>query len=173
MLTSRSMADQFEVELQTLVAKVARELAHDITRLILKRLGIEGTLRVPRGDKRLAAGAVSKALRQVEKGRARRPAPARGREKAAPPPPRQRPSAEERAEASERIAMVVEGASGLSVGEIERQSGLPRGVVLSSLKALKEQGRLFMGGTKRFARYALTQAAADKASVEARGGSSE
>jgi DNA-binding transcriptional regulator GbsR (MarR family) len=64
----------------------------------------------------------------------------------------------------------VGSSNGLSVGEIERASGLSRASVASALKQLKEQGRTFMGGTKRFARYAPTQAAADRASVDARGG---
>ncbi len=167
------MADPFEAELQSLVSKVTRSLAQDITRLILKRLGIEGTVRAPRGDKRLSSGAVSKALRQAAgKGSARPAPPTRARAKPAPVS-RARPSADERAAALDHIVAVVAGASGLSVGEIERQSSLSRGTVISSLKALKEQGRVFMGGTKRFARYALTQPAADKASVEARGGAAE
>ncbi|MEO7328808.1 MAG: hypothetical protein ABI193_09540, partial [Minicystis sp.] len=87
--------------------------------------------------------------------------------------PRARPSADERAAALDHVAAVVVGASGSSVGEIERQSSLSRGAVIASLKALKEQGRVFMGGTKRFARYAMTQAAADKASVEARRGAAQ
>ena len=58
-----------------------------------------------------------------------------------------------------------------SAGEIERRSALSRAVVAGALKALKDEGRLFMGGTKRFARYATSQATADKASRDARGGS--
>ena len=69
-------------------------------------------------------------------------------------------------------ARIVASSSGLGVGEIERQSGLSRSAVGSALKALKDQGRVFMGGTKRFARYATTQAAADQASLEARSGAS-
>ena len=58
----------------------------------------------------------------------------------------------------------------MSVGEIEHETGLARGLIASALKALKQEGRVFMGGTKRFARYAATQAAADQASLDARGG---
>lgn len=166
------MADQFEVELQSLVGKVARELAHDITRLILRRLGIEGApLRAPSKGHRVSAGAVSKALRQAAKGRPKRSnaSSARPRGRTAPTT-RTRTTSEERAAILEKVAGVVESSSGLSVGEIERESGLSRAAVASALKQLKEQGRTFMGGTKRFARYASTQATADKASVDARGG---
>jgi ribosomal protein S25 len=163
------MADAFEAELEALVSKVARELAHDITRVILRRLGIDGTVRFARNDKRLSAGAVSSALRQAAgKSRPRHPTPPRSRAKSGPVS-RPRPSVEQRAAAFEKVAQVVEAGSGLSVGEIERQSGVSRSVVIAALKALKEQGRVFMGGTKRFARYALSQSAADKASSEARG----
>lgn len=55
----------------------------------------------------------------------------------------------------------------MSVGEIEREVELSKSLITSALKTLKQEGRVFMGGTKRFARYAATQAAADQASLEA------
>ena len=166
------MADQFEVELQSLVSKVARDLAQDVTRLILRRLGIDGAPpRAPSKARGVSAGSVSKALRQAAKGRPKRGATG-GRFKAQKPPARTRTSSEERAAIVEKVAHVVENSEGLSVGEIERESGLSRTAVASALKLLKEQGRTFMGGTKRFARYASTQAAADQASLDARGGAS-
>lgn len=165
------MADQFEAELQNLVGKVARELAHDITRLILRRLGIEGAPRTgPAKGQRVSAGAVSKALRQAAKGRVKRSSSGGSRPRGRTTPARARTTSDERAAILEKVAGVVDGADGLSVGEIERESGLSRAAVASALKQLKEQGRAFMGGTKRFARYASTQAVADKASVDARGG---
>lgn len=166
------MADQFEVELQNLVSKVARELAHDITRLILRRLGIDGAPRSGPTNKgsRVTAGAVSKALRQAAKSRPKRAGAGSARPRGRAAPARSRTTSEQRAAIVEQVAAVVARADGLSVGEIERESGLSRAAVASALKQLKEQGRAFMGGTKRFARYASTQAAADKASVEARGG---
>jgi DNA-binding transcriptional regulator GbsR (MarR family) len=62
----------------------------------------------------------------------------------------------------------VVGSDGLSSSEIERETALSRAVVSAALKALKEQRRIFMGGTRRFARYAKTQAMADRASLNAR-----
>lgn len=168
------MADQFEIELQGLVTKVARDLVQDITRLILRRLGIEGAASRASGNKahRASAGAVSKTLRQAGKSRPKRPGVPSGKAKGRPArsSPLPRASAEERAAMIEKIAGVVEKSEGLSVGEIERESGLSRAAVASALKLLKEQRRAFMGGTKRFARYASTQAAADQASLDARGG---
>jgi DNA-binding transcriptional ArsR family regulator len=168
------MADQFEMELQGLVTKVAHDLAQDITRLILRRLGIEGSASRTSGNKARSApaGAVSKTLRQASKSRPKRMGTPAGKAKGRPAPPRARTSSEERAAIIEKIAGVVERSDGLSVGEIERASGLSRAAVASALKLLKEQGRAFMGGTKRFARYASTQAAADQASLDARGGAS-
>jgi hypothetical protein len=163
------MADQFEVELQHLVARVAHELAREITSLILRRLGIDEG-RVARGLGRLRGADLSQVLRQGARGRARRGAGGSARLKGTPAP-RARATTEERAAIVAQVERVVAGMEGLSVGEIERHSGLPRSAVASALKALKDQGRMFMGGTKRFARYATTQEAADRASVEARGGS--
>jgi hypothetical protein len=165
------MADQFEVELQSLVTKVARELAQDITRLILRRLGIEGAS--PRTSSRgrgVASGSVTKALRQAAKGRPKGGNAAAGKAKGRTAPTRTRTTSEERAAIIEKVAGVVENSDGLSVGEIERESGLSRAAVAAALKLLKEQGRTFMGGTKRFARYASTQTVADRASLDARGG---
>src|SRR3954471_19407388 len=134
------MADQFEVELQSLVSKVARDLAHDITRLILRRLGIEGAPpRTPSKSRGVSAGSVSKALRQAAKGRPRRG----GRAKSRAAPARTRTTSEERGAIIEKVAGIVQSGDGLSVGEIERQSGLSRAAVASALKLLKEQGRAF------------------------------
>jgi DNA-binding transcriptional ArsR family regulator len=168
------MAQPFDAELEELVSKFARDLADQIRTLILRRLGIE---RAPAATP--ARAAVVRGPRQqpqpppsVRGGGAKRPAST----KAATKGPvserrgRARPTNEERAAAIERIARIVGNSGGLSVGEIERQSGLSRSVVGSALKALKDQGRVFMGGTKRFARYATTQQAADQASLEARRG---
>jgi DNA-binding transcriptional regulator GbsR (MarR family) len=58
----------------------------------------------------------------------------------------------------------------MGLGEIERATKLSRSALTSALKALKEEGRVFMGGTRRFARYATSQAAADRASLDARRG---
>lgn len=73
----------------------------------------------------------------------------------------------------DKVERIVADNEGLSAGEIERRSDLSRAAVAGALKVLKDEGRLFMGGTKRFARYATSQTAADKASREARGGSGE
>jgi hypothetical protein len=167
------MAQPFDAELEELVSKFARDLADQIRALILRRLGIE---RAPAATP--ARAAVARGPRQQPqpppsvRGGAKRTAST----KAATKGPvserrgRARPTNEERAAAIERIARIVGNSGGLSVGEIERQSGLSRSVVGSALKALKDQGRVFMGGTKRFARYATTQQAADQASLEARRG---
>jgi hypothetical protein len=163
------MADQFEVELQRLVTRVANELAREITSLILRRLGIDEG-RVARGLGRFRGADLPPVLRQGARGKGRRGASAGGTRPRGTAP-RARPTTEERAAIVEQVERVVADSGGLSVGEIERSSGLPRSAVASAIKMLKDQGRMFMGGTKRFARYATTQETADRASVEARGGS--
>ncbi len=162
------MATPFEAELEALVSRHARELTEEVTDLILGRLGIE------RGAARALTG-LGRPRAAGSRGQAAPAAPAKKREKPAAGAParragRGRPTSEQRAASLDEVARVVAGSSGMSVSEIERASGLARGEVASALRALKEQGRVFMGGTKRFARYAASQAAADRASADARGG---
>lgn len=166
------MAQPFDAELEELVSKFSRDLADQIKSLILRRLGIERTAAAPARSSAVVRGARQQPQPPPSvRGGAKRAAP-----KAAAKGPvserrgRSRPTNEERLAAIDRIARVVGNSGGLSVGEIERQSGLSRSVVGSALKSLKDQGRVFMGGTKRFARYATTQQAADQASLEARRG---
>jgi predicted transcriptional regulator len=70
----------------------------------------------------------------------------------------------------DRVLRIVQEAKSTSMGEIESRSGLSRPAVAAVIKQLKAENRVFMGGERRFARYATTQAAADRASDEARGG---
>lgn len=172
--TLAPMAQPFETELEQLAAKFARELTHEVTALILRRLGIEKT-----GTRSLGGGGGGGAPRSSAAKPARgsvSSTPKRGasakpvKAQAAKPSRRTRATLEERAASLNEVERIVAGSEGLSAGEIERKSGLSRAAVAGALKALKDEGRLFMGGTKRFARYATTQAAADKASRDARGG---
>lgn len=59
---------------------------------------------------------------------------------------------------------------GLSTREIAEIMALPQGRVARSLAALRSDGRAFMGGLTRNARWATTQFKADKAAVAARAG---
>ncbi len=172
------MAHSFETELEELAAKFARELSQEVTALILRRLGIEKI--APRSPGGSGGGSGGGGGRQASASRApratkpKRGAPARAAAKpAAKPSRRTRVTVEERAATLDSVERIVSADQGLSAGDIERRSGLSRATVAAALKALKDEGRLFMGGTKRFARYATSQAAADKASREARGGGSE
>ncbi|MDI3285204.1 hypothetical protein [Polyangium sp. 15x6] len=168
------MAQPFDAELEELVSKFSRDLADQIRALILRRLGIERapqTRPAPRATSvRSAPASAPAAPASSRTKRAPSRAPATVRAPVSERRHASRPTTEERAAAIERIARIVGNGSGLSVGEIERQSGFTRSAVGSALKALKDQGRIFMGGTKRFARYASTQTAADQASLEARRG---
>jgi hypothetical protein len=156
------MADPFERELEELVHRYAQDLSRDITGLLLRRLGIESALPAARSR---APSATPPARRPG------RPPATPSRPSAAPPGrKRKRSTAEQQAAAVSEVARVVDASRGLSVGEIERASGLPRISVATALKKLKDEGRVFMGGNRRFARYASTQAQADRASLDARGG---
>jgi len=165
------MADPFEAELERLVSRFARELAHEVTALILGRLGIERaeTRGLVDGRKRATASAAAVASGAGRSPEKRRPA-ATARAKPEPQVRRRhRLTREQRAAAADQIARAIAARASMSVGELEHETGLARALVASVLKALKQEGRVFMGGTKRFARYASTQAAADQASLDARG----
>ena len=60
--------------------------------------------------------------------------------------------------------------SGTTVRELKELVGLPRAAVVRAIAALKESGKVFQGGERRFARYATSKQAADKASKLARNG---
>lgn len=178
--------------MEELAAKFARELSNEVQALILRRLGIENI--TPRGGGGGGGGGDSgvRGVRGVRGGRggrgggARQAAPSRAPRAAKPkrrassraaksaakPLRRTRVTAEERAATLNLVERIVATDQGLSAGDIERRSGMSRATVAAALKTLKDEGRVFMGGTKRFARYATSQTAADKASREARGGSS-
>jgi hypothetical protein len=161
------MAEPFETELARVVDRVVRELTHEITALILRRLGVSAPAGVSR------AGSGSRELRGRPPATTARAAARPGRPAAAPKPARAtrraRASSEEKAVLLAQIERALSRA-GMGLGEIERETGLPRATIASALKVLKDEGRVFMGGNRRFARYATTQEAADRASVEARRG---
>ena len=162
------MATPFEAELEALVSRHARELTEEVTDLILGRLGIE------RGAARALTG-LGRPRAAGSRGQAAPAAPAKKREKPAAGAPARRagprpPTTEQRAAYHDEVAPGRARSWGVCVTQKEPASGLARGEVASALRALKEQGRVFMGGTKRFARYAASQAAADRASADARGG---
>lgn len=70
----------------------------------------------------------------------------------------------------DKVLRVVSARDGVAVGDVVKATNLDRGPVAAALKALKEEGRIHMGGTRRFARYATSQASADRASEAARKG---
>lgn len=168
------MEQSFEVELEALAGKFARELAEQVTALILRRLGIE---------RPAAARPLAVAPRQAPaappaqpKGPPAKSAPAKSARAAKPAKVepvkakrRVRSTAEQLSAGVNAVERVVATEGGVSASDIKRTSGLSAPVIATALRVLKKEGRIFMGGTKRFARYATTQAAADKASRAARG----
>jgi biotin operon repressor len=155
------MADAFEREIEELVSRVAGDLARDIAGLILRRLGIENgeahgwakpAATGRRRGRPAAAAANGKAPRAAKRG---------GK--------RTRASSNEMADRVEKVARAVDQSDGVSSSDIERKTKLSRNVVQAAIRTLREQGRIFMGGQKRFARYASSQKAADAASVAAHG----
>jgi len=161
------MADAFEEELEKLVTRLSRELAQEITSLILRRLGIEGAP----GARALGpvVGRGGRILGGPRTSPGRRPRPARAPAPSKTSGRRTRSTAEERQAILREVESAVSSSSGLSLGEIEKKTGRSRAAVSTALKTLKDQGRMFMGGTRRFARYATSQAGADRASHEAHG----
>lgn len=151
------MVDAFQARLEELVRRTAEQLAQDVTALILERLGIGAPVAT------LAAARTTK-----------RRAPAQGREptrvvSSGPIKKRGRAPSTDRAEHLQAVERVVAASQGVGLGQIEKETGLSRATISSALRALKDEGRIHMGGNRRFARYASTQALADQASRAARG----
>jgi len=151
------MQNSFEEELEQLVAKFSRDLAHEVTALILGRLGIEAKLTAPAARRAGGPGPRPRASAGVSTAKK----PRAGK--------RSRMTSAQKSAAMENVLALLGGSTGLAVGEIEKRSGLSRSELGTCLKALKAERRIFMGGQKRFARYASTQAVADRASAAARG----
>jgi hypothetical protein len=147
------MADAFEDEIEQLVARVTGELAREITTLILRRLGIAG-------------GQPSAVIASRPKRRGPAPKTTAPVKRAASK--RSRASAGEMAERADKVARVIEQGDGVSVSDIEKKTKLDRVAVQAAIRVLRDQGRIFMGGQKRFARYAGSQKAADAASEAAK-----
>jgi hypothetical protein len=163
------MANSFDAELEQIISRFARDLAREITSLMLRRLGLQHPPAQTPDRSRSAKASPPPPAAAGRKPRAgaapRTPLPAAS---AAPPRRRVRLPSQARTDAIERVEQTVAGSSGLSSSEIERETALSRAIVSAALKTLKDQGRLFMGGTRRFARYAKTQSIADRASLNAR-----
>jgi hypothetical protein len=170
------MSEPFETELSRLVDDVVRDLTREITALILRRLGVEapgtaaraalgGGAGSPRGPGRPAGRTPSPPSRRIVS-----PPGARSAGGASPRPGRRaRSTSEDKAVTLAQVESAVAASSGLSASELEKKTGLGRAALTAALKALKDDGRVFMGGNRRFARYATSQAAADRASTDARG----
>jgi hypothetical protein len=157
------MSGPFDKELESIANShtqdFARKLAHEVANLILRKLGIDhASVPGATSGRKKAAKAAAPAAKA---------APAK---KAAAAPAKKRSNGEDRASALEKVFRVVQARDGVAVGDVVKATSLDRGPVAAALKALKEEGRIFMGGSRRFARYALSQGAADRASETARKG---
>jgi len=174
------MSGPFDKELESIANShtqdFARKLAHEVANLILRKLGIEhGSL--PSSSSNASASAAPVARKKaVTKAvaapaapvKAAAPAKKAAAAAAAPAPAKRRSSGEDRASVVDKVMRVVSASSGVAVGDVVKSTNLDRGPVAAALKALKEEGRIHMGGTRRFARYATSQSAADRASEAAR-----
>lgn len=178
------MSGPFDKELESIANShtqdFARKLAHEVANLILRKLGIDhsslpgaisAATRAPAAAARKKAvkAAASKPAKTTPAKKAAAPAPAPVAAPAAAPS-KKRGNEEDRATVLEKVFKHVQSNDGVAVGDVVKATSLDRGPVAAALKALKEEGRIFMGGSRRFARYALTQAVADRASEVARKG---
>lgn len=189
------MSGPFDKELESIAnahtQDFARKLAHEVANLILRRLGIDQdaiTNARPAPAKGKAAAAPASTSTPPPPVAKKKAAPAPKPEtKAAPAPaakaapakkvvapaaaaPKRAEGNEDRASVVDKVFRVVSSSTGVAVGDVVKATGLERGPVTAALKALKEEGRIFMGGNRRFARYAMSLAIAEKASETARKG---
>ena len=167
------MSGPFDKELESIAAAhtqdFARKLAHEVANLILRRLGIDqsAVTDVAPSPSKKKAPAAPKSAPKAAPAPAAKAAPAK---KAAPAPAAKASPAEDRASIVEKVFRIVQSREGVAVGDVVKATGLARGPATAALKALKQEGRIYMGGSRRFARYAMTQAGAEKASEAARKG---
>ncbi len=173
------MTQSFDTELEEVTAKFTRELSQAVSALILKRLGIgKSAARAagaaapsPKASKKAAAAATAAApaaAPAAAKPKGKRAAKGAGKKAKAGAPRRKRSTEAERAQMLDNVHKAVAARQGMAAGEIERATKLSKPIVAAALRTLKEQGKVFMGGTKRFARYATSQEAADSASSDAK-----
>jgi hypothetical protein len=177
MIRSATMSGPFDKELESITTQhtqdFARKLAFEVQTLILRKLGIEqtsgpGARLVPAPAP--GSGRPAVAQKKAVKLASAAPVKVAPVKKAAPSPPKKRANGEDRASTLDKVFRVVQSREGVAVSEIVKATTLDRGPVAAALKALKEEGRIFMGGNRRFARYAMNQSAADRASEAARKG---
>jgi hypothetical protein len=181
------MSGPFDKELESIANQhtqdFARKLAYEVQNLILRKLGIEpgaaAALRsasptVPSASRSSAPRKkVVQAPAAVPAKAAPAAAPAKAApaaKKVAPAAPKKRANGEDKASTLDKVFRIVQGRDGVAVSDIVKATSLDRGPVAAALKTLKEDGKIFMGGNRRFARYAMSQAAADRASETARKG---
>jgi hypothetical protein len=187
------MAD-IDHEIESIVTRHAQELSQEITGLILRKLGFSDTLPSWASPARAKASAApankpSRRAPVAAKPAASKPAKASTSSAAKPSKPsvskpskpakapsakgskaggRMRLGAGDRAAAAVAVDQFVAASNGVAVSEVEKATKLSRSVVGGVLKQHMSEGKLFMGGNRRFARYASTQAQADLASETAR-----
>jgi len=71
---------------------------------------------------------------------------------------------------TEALVLAELNGGGRSSSEIAQATGAKKSAVARTIKKLKDDGKIFQGGERRFARYGLTQKTADDASLAARNG---
>lgn len=163
------MTQSFDTELEEVTAKFTRELSQAVSALILKRLGIgKSAARAVVSTQAAPKAPSKKAAPAAAKPKAKRAAKGAGKKAKSGAPRRKRSTEAERLQMLENVYKAVASQQGMAAGEIERATKLSKPIVAAALRTLKEQGKVFMGGTKRFARYATTQEAADSASADAK-----
>jgi len=71
------------------------------------------------------------------------------------------------------VLKAISSSRGISATEVADKTKLPRAHVTKAIADLKEAGKVFQGGERRFARYATTKKVATDASIASRNGGSK
>jgi biotin operon repressor len=74
---------------------------------------------------------------------------------------------------SDLVLKAIAASKGVSATEVADKTKLPRAHVTKAIADLKEAGKVFQGGERRFARYATTKKVATDASIASRNGGSK
>src|SRR5262249_24389597 len=134
-----AMSGPFDKELESIAnvhtQEFARKLAHEVAKLILRKLGIDhatalgptkGVLARKKAGKLVAAAGAAKGAAA----------------KKVPPSSKRRSNGEDRASVLEKVFKVISGREGVAVAEIVKATSLERSLVTSALRSLKEEGRI-------------------------------
>jgi len=147
------MQMDLEADFRALVERASADLARGVIAILTARMAALG----PAAPAATRAAPAARAKKNPG-GRSGKPPARRTRVYAGP------------ADAREKLVAVVKAGAGMSVGEIVKKSSQTRMAVQYGLRVLRKEKRVFMAGSRGFARWGGSAEIAQKAADAARSG---